>query len=65
MLTANQEAVVINTLFFHYGILDAYFVAGKLFVVNRGDIVGVEKLLGTLNFTFSYQCVEDDVGYYA
>lgn len=65
MLTAAQEDLVIDTLYYHYGICDAYFISSRLFVINREDIAGVEKLLETLNFSFLYQCIEDDVNYYA
>ena len=65
MLTTAQEELVLDTLYFHYGICDAYFHSGRLFVINREDLAGVEKLLETLNFSFLYQCTQDDIGYYA
>lgn len=63
MITAAQEEQVLDTLYFQYGIVDAYFVAGRLFVQNEQDRIGVERLLETLAFSFPVQLVTEDVYY--
>lgn len=61
MITPAQQEHVLDTLYFQYGIVDAYFVSGRLFVVNELDKRGVEKLLESLPFTFPVQLVTEDV----